>query len=95
MCLCMCATTRGVHLEIMTDLTTETFLLVLRRFVSQKSLPQIIVSDNGSTYLSAAEELKELLSSRKLAESYLPFWVDVPRSLYQNVHLGTVVGGNV
>ena len=68
-CLFTCATTRAIHLEIVTDLSTETFLLALRRFASRKSLPQIIVSDNGSTYLSAAEELKELLSSRNLIES--------------------------
>ena len=68
-CLFTCATTRGVHLEIVTDLTTDTFLLDLRRLASRKSLPRIIVSDNGSTYLSATEELRELLSSRRLAES--------------------------
>ena len=68
-CLFTCATTRALHLEIVADLSTETFLLAFRRFVSRKSLPRIIVSDNGSTYLSAAEELKELLSSRNLIES--------------------------
>ena len=68
-CLFTCATTRGVHLEIVMDLTTDTFLLALRRFASRKSLPQVIVSDNGSTYLSAAEKLRELLSPRRLAES--------------------------
>ena len=68
-CLFMCAITRAVHLEIVTDLITETFLLALRRFASRKSLPRIIVSDNGSTYLSVAEELKELLSSKNLMES--------------------------
>ena len=34
-CLFTCATTRGVHLEIVTDLTTDTFLLALRRFASR------------------------------------------------------------
>ena len=68
-CFFTCATTKAVHLEIVTDLTAETFLLALRRFASRKSLPQIIVSDNGSTYLLAAEELKELLSSKNLMES--------------------------
>jgi len=37
--------------------------------VSRKSLPRIIILDNATTYLSAAEELKESLSSIKLAES--------------------------
>ena len=48
-CLFTCATARAIHLEIVTDLSTDTFLLALRRFASRKSLPQIIISDNGST----------------------------------------------
>ena len=59
-CLFTCTATRAAHLEIVTDLTTETFILALRRFMSHKSLLQIIVSDNGFTYSSAAEELKKL-----------------------------------
>ena len=68
-CLFTCTTTRAIHLEMVTNLSTETFLLAFRRFVSRKSLPRIIVSDNGCTYLLAVEELKELLSSRSLMES--------------------------
>jgi len=52
-----------------TDLIIDTFLLALRRFMNRKSLPHVIVSDNTTTYLSAADELKELLSSTRLAES--------------------------
>ena len=69
LCLFTCTTTRAIHLEIVTNLSTKTFLLAFRRFVNRKSLPQIIVSDNGSTYLSTAKELKKLLSSRSLMES--------------------------
>ena len=65
-CLFTCATTRAVHLEVVTDLSMETFLLAFRRFSSRKSLPQVIMSDNASTYLSAAEELGELLNSVEL-----------------------------
>ena len=68
-CLFTCATTRAVHLEVVTDLSTETFLLAFRRFVGRKSLPQIAISDNGSAYLSAAEELRMLLESKDLKES--------------------------
>ena len=68
-CLFTCATTRAVHLEVVTDLSTETFLLAFQRFVSQKLLPEIVLSDNASTYLSAAEELKTLFESKDLKES--------------------------
>ena len=68
-CLFTCSNTRAIHLEIVEDLTVETFLLAFRRFVSRKSLPHIMMSDNASTYLSAAEELKEMFSSEELQTS--------------------------
>ena len=66
-CLFTCATTRAVHLEIVKDLTTETFLLAFRRFVSRKSVPRIVISNNASTYMSAAAELYDLFNSKTLA----------------------------
>ena len=38
-CLFTCATSRAVHLEVVTDLTTATFLLAFHRFAAQRSLP--------------------------------------------------------
>jgi len=61
-CLFTCVATRAVHLEVVTDLSTETFLLAFRRFTSRKGLPQTVISDNASTYLSAAEELTKLFN---------------------------------
>ena len=67
-CLFTCATSRAIHLELVNDLTVETFLLAFRRFSSRRSLPKIIVSDNASTYLAAADELQQLLHSEQLTE---------------------------
>ena len=68
-CLFSCAITRAVHLEVVTDLTVETFLLAFRRFCSRKSLPKKMISDNASTYLAAAEELQRMFSSEALKEA--------------------------
>ena len=62
-CLFTCANTRAVHLEVVNDLTVPTFIEAFRRFASRKSLPRIMISDNASTYQSAAEELLKLLKS--------------------------------
>ena len=70
-CLLMCAVTRTVHLGIVTDLSTENFLQAFRRFSSHKSLPTIMISDNESTYLAPADELKELFSSKSLLRTCL------------------------
>ena len=62
-CLFTYATTKAIHLEVVTNLTTETFLRTFHRFTSRKGLPHTVISDNASTYLSAAEELTELFNS--------------------------------
>ena len=68
-CLFTCAVTRAVHLEVVTDLSIETFLLALRRFSSRRSTPSIMMSDNASTYLAAADELRQLFSSSLLSDT--------------------------
>ena len=50
-CLFTCASTRAVHLEVVTDLSEETFLQAFCRFSSRKSLPRIVLSDNASTFM--------------------------------------------
>ena len=69
-CLFTCATSRAIHLEVVTDLTEETFIQAFRRFASRKSMPRQVISDNASTYLSAAEELKQLFQSPSLKKAF-------------------------
>jgi len=62
-CLFTCATSRAVHLEVVEDLSTETFLLAFRRFTGQ---PQLMISDNATTFQASAEELKDIYSSEEV-----------------------------
>ena len=50
------------------DLTDETFLLAFQKFVGRRSLPMNMISDNGSTYMSAAEELHSLMEKTEVKE---------------------------
>jgi len=68
-CLFTCAVTRAVHLEVVADLSVETFLLALRRFSGRRSTPKVMISDNASTYLAAADELKQLFDSTLLSDT--------------------------
>lgn len=56
----ICFSTKALHLELVTDLTTETFILALRRFASRRGKPNDIYSDNGRNFLGARSELKDL-----------------------------------
>ena len=68
-CLFTCGLTRAVHLEVVTDLNVETFMQAFRIFVCRKSLPQVMISDNASTYTSAAKEIEQLITATKLNET--------------------------
>lgn len=55
-----CAVTRAVHLELVPDISTRSFLLAFRRFVSRRGLCRIIYSDNALTFKRASKDLAEL-----------------------------------
>ncbi|XP_064471808.1 uncharacterized protein LOC135386025 [Ornithodoros turicata] len=52
-----CAVTRAVHLELTKSMSTEDFLMALRRFVSRRGVPATIYSDNFRTFKRASREL--------------------------------------
>ena len=68
LCLFTCAITWAVHLEIVQDLTAEMFLLAFCKFSGRRSLPSIMISDNGLTYLSAANELHSPMELSEVKE---------------------------
>lgn len=55
-CLFVCFATRALHLELVTDLTSAAYLLALKRFISRRGKPAEIFSDNGKTFVGAANE---------------------------------------
>lgn len=57
----VCMTTRAKHLELVQSLSTKAFLAVFTRFVSRRSLPSDLYSDNATYYTGAANELPKLL----------------------------------
>ena len=59
-CLFVCLTVKAVHLELVLDLTTESFILALCRFRARQSYPLFIWSDHGTNFIGANHELKEL-----------------------------------
>ena len=58
-----CCVTRAVHLELVPDLTPQTFLRSLKRFVARRGIPSQIVSDNAKTFVSAAQTLERLFDN--------------------------------
>ncbi|XP_058816935.1 uncharacterized protein LOC131680234 [Topomyia yanbarensis] len=55
----ICFSTRAVHLEAVSSLSTKAFLAALRRFVARRGHCGHIYSDNGTNFVGAAREMKE------------------------------------
>ncbi|XP_041673747.1 uncharacterized protein LOC121529817 [Drosophila eugracilis] len=62
----VCFSTKAIHLEPTSDLTTEKFLAAFARFVSRRGCPSQVQSDNGKTFVGAAALLsRDCLQSLK------------------------------
>lgn len=60
-CLFVCMATKAIHLEIVSDMTAQSFLAAFKRFVARRGHVAELWSDNGTTFVGSARELKELL----------------------------------
>lgn len=63
--LFVCMSVKAVHLEVVTDLTTDAFLAALDRFNARRGIPTNIYSDCGTNYVGAARQLKSLFRDAK------------------------------
>ena len=50
--------TRAIHLDIVTDLSTEVFLRCLKLFAARRGILRKFISDNRKTFKAAAEFIK-------------------------------------
>lgn len=58
-----CLTTRGIHVELASSLTTNSALMALTRFMNLRGVPKKVFSDHGSNFVGADNELKEFIQN--------------------------------
>ena len=58
----VCLSTKAVHIEVVSSLSTQALLAAIRRFTYHKGLPTHFYSDNGSNFVGARHELSAFLS---------------------------------
>ncbi|XP_054717285.1 uncharacterized protein LOC129226681 [Uloborus diversus] len=61
--LFICLSTKAVHIEVVSDLTTEAFIAALRRFSARRGTPRHIYSDNATNFHGAHRKLNEIEQS--------------------------------
>ncbi|XP_068151422.1 uncharacterized protein [Drosophila tropicalis] len=67
-CLFVCMVTSALHRELATDLSTDTFLAALKRFMARRWKCSQMYSDNGRNFVGAKralDEMVQLLASRE------------------------------
>ncbi|XP_063926012.1 uncharacterized protein LOC135139641 [Zophobas morio] len=65
-CLFICLSTKAVHLELVGDLTTESFFNALKRLISRRGNISYVISDNATNFTGTRSELAKLLRSKDL-----------------------------
>ncbi|GFX12004.1 integrase catalytic domain-containing protein [Trichonephila clavipes] len=58
--LFVCFVTKALHLELVSDLTSEAFIASLKRFCARRGAPKHIYCDNGTTFVGARRKLLEI-----------------------------------
>ncbi|GFS80589.1 integrase catalytic domain-containing protein [Trichonephila clavipes] len=57
-CVCICFVTRAIHLEILSDLTSDAIIATLKRFMSRRGKCFKIFTDNATNFVGANSQLK-------------------------------------
>ncbi|KRX20167.1 hypothetical protein T07_3047, partial [Trichinella nelsoni] len=59
-CVFTCMVVRAIHLELVPEMTVDSFLRALRRFIARRGRPRLLQSDNFQTFHLASRFLKPL-----------------------------------
>ncbi|XP_055714786.1 uncharacterized protein LOC129808906 [Phlebotomus papatasi] len=71
----VCFSTKAVHLEALTSLSTEAFISMFRRFVARRGLPAQFYTDNQTTFVGADLELRRAFRDIEFKESLNNFFI--------------------
>lgn len=71
MILFTCATSRAVHLDIISDLSAETSLNAFRGSRARRPYPKLIISDNATNFTLGSDLLKWICEDDRVQEFYI------------------------
>ena len=71
-CVFTCHNTRAIHIEKLDDLSCESFINGMRRFISRRGKPSLIKSDRGTNFTAAESELRKSMQKFDVDWQFLP-----------------------
>ena len=94
-CLFVCTTTRAVHLEVVDNLTTTSFIMCLKRLAAMKGMPTLLLSDNHKTFIAGETFLLEMQQDpavqEYLSNNRIQWKHQTPRSPWMGGHFERLV----
>lgn len=75
-CLFVCFSTKALHLELVSDLSSDAFLAAFRRFIARRGRCSYIFSDCGTNFTAASKYIADLMKTavetEKISWSFNP-----------------------
>ena len=91
-----CLLSRGVHLETLSNMTTDSFINALRRFIGRRGKVQLLRSDQGSNFVGGRNELATALQEldNDIIDNFLSSkgcdWIKFDMNVPRASHMGGV-----
>ena len=76
--LFICMGAKAVHLELVSDLTSEAFIAALKCFIARRGLIDHLDSDSGSNFVGASKELKAFFKSEEFLRQVHSYTAKTP-----------------
>jgi len=70
-----CLSTKAIHLELVSKLSTEAYIASLRSFIARRGLCNNVYCDNVTNFVGAEKELKKIISEEEATERISNFAV--------------------
>ncbi|KAJ8369138.1 hypothetical protein SKAU_G00091660 [Synaphobranchus kaupii] len=89
-----CMTTRAVHVDLLTSIDTDAFLMALRRFIFRRGKPFELLSDQDTNFKGGERELQDAFSTlqpqlrAQLASQQISFTFNPPEGILNSKPLG-------
>ncbi|XP_056324239.1 uncharacterized protein LOC130237344 [Danio aesculapii] len=79
-----CMTTRAVYIDVLTNISSDSFLMALRRFIARRGKPHELFSDQGTNFKGGEREITEAFNNlqptlkSQLAKQQIEFHFNPP-----------------